>query len=100
MKSRSRTSKDVRLPKNVVPIHYALGVAPDLKKFTFAGTVTITLKVIQPTNAITLHAKDLKIARAEMVQGTPNARRGKAKKMAFDEKRETITLTFPEKLVQ
>lgn len=34
-----------RLPKTVVPKHYALELKPDLEKFTFAGKTSIDLEV-------------------------------------------------------
>ena len=35
-----------RLPKNVLPINYALKFKPDLNKFTFDGSAEISVEVI------------------------------------------------------
>src|SRR5262245_11088699 len=50
-----------RLPKSVVPSHYTLRIAPDLANETFEGTETIDVDVIEPVDAITLHAVDLDV---------------------------------------
>ena len=34
-----------RLPKNVIPINYALSIKPDLNKFKFDGRVAIDVEV-------------------------------------------------------
>lgn len=35
-----------RLPKNVVPVNYALELHPDIKNFTFTGKLVVDLNVI------------------------------------------------------
>lgn len=61
-----------RLPRNVVPSHYVLELAPDLEKFTFAGREEVTLCVHEKTSEIQLHAADLEIfdSFVERVDGT------------------------------
>jgi aminopeptidase N len=53
-----------RLPKTVVPLHYALDLAPDLDKLTFSGSEVIDIDVEEPTAHLTLNAVDLAIESA------------------------------------
>ncbi len=46
---------------DTAPINYELTFEPDLKKFTFFGTETITVSYKKPTNKITMHCAELKI---------------------------------------
>jgi Peptidase family M1. len=46
---------------DTVPINYQLTFEPDLKKFIFDGTETITVSCKKPTNQITMHCAELKI---------------------------------------
>src|SRR6266508_3391566 len=45
-----------RLPANVIPVHYAITITPDLAKETFSGEETIDLTVKEPVSSITLNA--------------------------------------------
>jgi puromycin-sensitive aminopeptidase len=78
-----------RLPRSVVPRRYDLTIAPDLEAATFTGTVTITIEVLEPTDTVTLHAKDLVVGlqtveqRGAPVPATP----------AFDPDRDRIAIT-------
>jgi aminopeptidase N len=56
-----------KLPKSVVPQHYALRLEPDLEKFTTHGTETVDLEVRQPTAEIVFNALDLDITKAALV---------------------------------
>jgi aminopeptidase N len=76
-----------RLPKTVVPIHYALELKPDLEKLTFAGTEVVEIEVLQPTERVVLNAVNISIGEAA-IEGVGAAR------VAVDEKAETVTLTF------
>jgi tricorn protease interacting factor F2/3 len=46
---------------DAVPINYQLTFEPDLKKFIFDGTETITVSCKKSTNQITMHCAELKI---------------------------------------
>ena len=46
---------------DTAPINYQLTFEPDLKKFTFFGTETITVSCKKPTKKITMHCAELKI---------------------------------------
>lgn len=60
-------STNYRLPRNTVPKRYSLRLRPDFDNFTFSGTESIDIEVIQPSNAITLNAVDLEIASAQII---------------------------------
>lgn len=55
-----------KLPKQVVPEEYTIRIAPDLGKFTFAGSETIKLNVRQPVRQLVLNALELKITSASV----------------------------------
>ena len=48
-----------RLPAGVVPMHYGLTLAPDLKASTFTGDETLDVSIQQSTSAITLNAAEI-----------------------------------------
>ena len=89
--SFSRAAQGQRLSDNVIPSHYALWFAPDLKAATFSGSEVIEVNIKEPTNAITLNAIELKlqdvriIDRHDMQKGT----------VSFDPEKQQATLTFP-----
>ena len=55
-----------KLPKDVVPVEYALHLHPDIGTRTFQGSQTITLDVRQPTQAIVMNALNLEVAAATL----------------------------------
>jgi len=57
------------LPANVKPLHYDLTLEPDFANFTYQGTVTIDLDVIDDTTSITLNTNELKIHSTKVVTG-------------------------------
>jgi aminopeptidase N len=50
-----------RLPRSVLPRRYELSIAPDLDASTFEGDVAITLDVVEPTDEIVLHAREIEV---------------------------------------
>jgi len=67
----------VRISQDLDPIHYDLRIRPiihlpldDPQQFTAPGDVTIRIRVVVPTNNITLHANDMTIY-SENVQVKP-----------------------------
>lgn len=56
-----------RLAKVAVPSEYELTFEPDLAKFTFAGTETVKLQILQSTRQIELNALELKILSAQII---------------------------------
>src|SRR3984893_11034497 len=61
-----------KLPKAVVPVHYALDLAPDLDKLTFAGSEVVDIEVAEPTARLVLNAGDLTIE-AATIEGEAGA---------------------------
>jgi aminopeptidase N len=51
-----------RLPKTVVPTHYAIELAPDQQKLTLSGVELVDIDVREPTTRIVLNAVDLTLA--------------------------------------
>ena len=81
-----------KLPKTVVPIHYALELAPDLDKLKVTGNVAIDIEVRAATDRIVLNALNMTFASAS-VDGA-----GPASDIAFDADAQTVTLTFAQPL--
>lgn len=58
--------KDVRLPRSILPELYTLELFPDIyqpspENFTFSGTVSILVNVMNNTNNVTLHINKLTV---------------------------------------
>ena len=53
-----------KLPKTVVPLHYALDLTPDLDKLTFSGSESVDVEVTAPTERLVLNAVDMTIEAA------------------------------------
>jgi aminopeptidase N len=82
-----------KLPKQVVPEEYAIRIAPDLGKFTLAGSETVKLKVRQPVRRLVLNALEINITSASLD--------GKAipePALKLDPKQETLTITLASEL--
>src|SRR6266436_4809420 len=77
-----------KLPKSVVPIHYALDLTPDLDKLTFAGSESIDIDVTAPTERLVLNAVDMTIETA-VVDGEA------APQITSDPAAQTVTFAFP-----
>jgi aminopeptidase N len=81
-----------RLPKTVVPLHYAIELQPDLERLTLAGLAQVDIEVRQPTARITLNAVNMTLAAASVADGTQSAT------IVLDAAAETATLTFAQPL--
>jgi aminopeptidase N len=81
-----------KLPKTVIPIHYAIELTPDLDKLTLAGVEVADIEVREATARLTLNAVDLAIAVATLDDETRPA------EIALDAAAETATLSFPQPL--
>ncbi|KAI4639855.1 uncharacterized protein J4E78_010843 [Alternaria triticimaculans] len=57
------------LPANVKPVHYDLTLEPDFANFTYQGTVTIDLDVVDDTTSIALNTNELKIHSTKVTAG-------------------------------
>jgi aminopeptidase N len=54
------------LPKDVLPIEYALHLVPDVAARTFRGSGSYRIEVLRPTRRIVLHALQLEVASATL----------------------------------
>jgi aminopeptidase N len=77
-----------KLPKTVVPIHYALDLTPDLDKLTFAGSEVVDIEVMEPTERLVLNAVDMTIDAAEIDDEA-------GPEITLDAAAQTVTLAFP-----
>jgi aminopeptidase N len=55
-----------RLPPTVTPVHYDLTVTPRLAEATFAGNLTIRLRLAGPSTTIVLNAAEIKFGSASI----------------------------------
>jgi aminopeptidase N len=80
-----------QLPKSVVPVHYAISIAPNLQSGVLKGSETIDIDARTATRSITLNALELKVTQARLL----DERNGVASiQMHADD--ETVELTFPQ----
>jgi aminopeptidase N len=81
-----------KLPKTIVPIHYAIELEPNLESLTLAGVEVVDIEVREPTARVVLNALNVSLAAASIDDQTQNAA------IALDAVAETATLTFPQPL--
>ncbi|MGZ6227042.1 MAG: hypothetical protein ACXWNE_02855, partial [Candidatus Binataceae bacterium] len=55
-----------RLPKNVVPTHYAIDLKPDLITRAVPGSEIVDIKVLAPTDRLVLNALDMVVQSASL----------------------------------
>jgi aminopeptidase N len=77
-----------KLPKTVVPTHYALDLTPDLDKLSFAGSEVVDIEVTEPTGRLVLNAVDLTIDAAAVDDEA-------GPEITLDAAAQTVTLAFP-----
>src|SRR5260221_9026648 len=79
-----------KLPKDVVPKHYALHIVPAATYDRFDGEALIDIEVTRPVAAIVVNAAELSFKSVRLRAGT-----GDETSLApsFDPQRETVTLT-------
>src|ERR1700751_4008944 len=80
-----------RLPKTVVPINYAIELAPDAKELTVAGNEVIDIEVREPTTRLVLNAVNLSRADASFDDKAHP-------EISLDTGSETVTRTLREPL--
>ena len=88
----SSTSPAQRLGRAVVPEHYDIHLSPDFSTDTFAGEVTLRVRVAQPVRSITLNAAEIEF---QTVTVTAAGKRQTAT-VALDRSAETATFTVPD----
>ena len=97
-----------KLPKTVVPVHYAIELALNPEARTLAGSEVIDIEVREPTARIVLNADDITITaatidKAALASGASGQRgdsivRAQKASVSLDDDAETATLTFPQPL--
>src|SRR2546425_11779932 len=80
-----------KLPKNVVPTHYAIELEPNLESLTLAGSVLVDIEVREPTAQVVVNAVSMTLAGATVDDAVSAT-------IALDAAAETATLTFPHPL--
>jgi aminopeptidase N/puromycin-sensitive aminopeptidase len=83
-----------RLPQTVLPEHYTLTLAPDLKAATFSGMETIEVSLTEPANAITLNSAEITF---QSVTVNANGKQQTAT-VTSDKEKEQTTFTFSDQL--
>src|SRR5262245_49249839 len=79
-----------KLPKDVVPLHYALDLRPDLEASTLDGTVQIEIEAKSATDRLVVNALQIEFRRVELD--------GAVGQVALDADAQTATLTFPQSI--
>ena len=84
--------RPVRLPTDVVPVHYDIHLEPNAAALTFVGRETIDIVVQRDTKSIVLNSLDLEVSEAMLDGGTPAA-------VTLDAAAQTATLSFEDPVV-
>lgn len=82
------------LPRNAVPIHYAVEIAPRLETLSFKGRAVITISVEEATSTVVMNSLDLEFQSAEL-GGNGAALSGR---WAIDAERQQVSFTFEKAL--
>jgi aminopeptidase N len=82
-----------KLPKDVVPMDYAVRIVPDIDKLTFVGTETVKLNVRRRVRQLVLNALELKIEAASI-----DGKELPGPAIKADTKNELLTLALPSEL--
>src|SRR5258708_36310578 len=76
-----------KLPKAVIPLHYAIELTPDLDSLRLAGVEIVDVEVREPTARLVLNAGEVTFAAASIDDHSQRAG------LALDAAAETATLT-------
>src|ERR1700712_1719124 len=81
-----------KLPKTVVPVHYAIELTPDLQSLALPGVEIVDIEVREPTAQLIVNAIDTTFGAVTIDDGAQRA------DVVLDATAETATLTFPQAL--
>ncbi|WAR11437.1 PSA-like protein [Mya arenaria] len=84
-----------RLPTNVVPVNYDVTLKPSLKSFTFEGSETIQVTVVEPTKAISVNCIEIEV---KSVQYQADGGSEITGTIEYKKENEIAVFTFPEQL--
>ena len=79
-----------KLPKAVVPTHYAIDLKPDLDTLVIVGSEVVDIEVSKATDVIVLNAVNMSAEAAVLDEDA-----GQTASIAFDASAQTLSLTFP-----
>ena len=77
-----------KLPKTIVPVHYAIELKPDITTLALPGVEIVDIQVREPTARLTLNAVNTTFASVTVDDDTSRA------DIALDARAETATFTF------
>ena len=83
-----------KLPKTVIPVHYAIELAPDLESLALPGVEVVDIEVREPTARLVLNAVNTTFGAVTIDDDAQRA------DIALDATAETATLTFPQPLAK
>jgi len=83
-----------KLPKTVVPLHYAIELRPDREMLRLPGIETVAIEVREATDRLILNAAAMTIEEARL-----EGEAGQVATVGLDAQAETVTLTFPQALI-
>lgn len=83
-----------RLLHQIIPLEYNLLLKPDLEKFVFTGEETLVCTVKSPTKEISLHAHELVIKKAIILENGEEH----IAEVSYNKKEKSITLHFSEEI--
>ena len=83
-----------RLPRTVIPEHYDIHFAPDFSTDTFAGRVSITVRLAEAARSITLNGAEIEFHETTIASGGTTS----AAAVTLDAQKETATLTVPSEI--
>ena len=81
-----------KLPKTVVPVHYAIELTPDLESLALPGVEVVDIEVREPTARLVLNAVNTTFASATIDDDAQRA------DVTLDATAETATFSFPQPL--
>jgi aminopeptidase N len=82
-----------KLPKTVVPVHYAIDLKPNLATLADSGSEVVDIRVLTPTDRLVLNAVDIAIRSASL-----EGEAGQVASVTPQPKAQTVTLAFPHAL--
>ncbi len=94
---RTLAKDNYRLPQTVWPDHYQITLQPDLESKTFTGNVEIDIRVLEPTNTITLNTKEIEIQKAS-VELANGGEEQEVKTIKYDKDKQFAILSFAKPL--